>query len=138
MQRDRYEKQGGFVAIEFVGAVALLLLPVVMLVSVLPHWSEREHAATTIARESARLAAQRWPDDAQREVDALIDEMSLDLGVPSADISVSLSTSGTRGGQIAATVTIVMPAVAAPGIGTAGRWHWSSTASVRIDDYRSR
>jgi NADH:ubiquinone oxidoreductase subunit H len=46
----------GFVAIEWVAAVALLLLPVVVLVATLPSWAERRHAATVAAREAATAA----------------------------------------------------------------------------------
>ena len=124
-------------AIEFVGAIAVLLLPVVMLVAVLPRWSEREHTATVIARELARSAARAWPNR-DAAASGIVDEVSANLGVAPTDVRWSVVADANRGGQILATVVIVMPALAVPGIGTAGTWKWTTTASVRIDDYRSR
>ena len=135
--RRRHREGHGFVAIEFVGAIAVLLLPVVMLVAVLPRWSEREHAGTVIARELARSAARAWPNR-DAAASGIVDEVSANLGVAPTDVRWSVVADANRGGQILATVTIVMPALAVPGIGTAGTWKWTTTSSVRIDDYRSR
>ena len=49
--------QQGLVAIEWVAALALLLLPIVVLVATLPEWAERRHAATVAAREATRVLA---------------------------------------------------------------------------------
>ena len=57
----RIDEEHGFVAIEWVAAVAMLLLPVVVLVATLPTWAERRHAATVAAREAARDLQQHWP-----------------------------------------------------------------------------
>ena len=60
---NRRHDPSGFVAIELVLAIGLLLFPVVLLVASLPQWSERQHAAIVAAREAARVAAQEWPVD---------------------------------------------------------------------------
>ena len=135
--RTLHREGHGFVAIEFVGAIAVLLLPVVMLVAVLPRWSEREHAGTVIARELARSAARTWPN-LDAAASGIVDEVAANLNVAPTDVRWSVVADAHRGGQILATVTIVMPTLAVPGIGTAGTWKWTTTASVRIDDYRSR
>ena len=57
MTRD----DGGFVAIEWVAAVAFLLLPVVVLVATMPVWAERKNAATIAAADAARLLVADWP-----------------------------------------------------------------------------
>ena len=59
----RASVRAGFVAIELVLAIGLLLFPVVLLVGSLPQWSERQHAAIVAAREAAQVAAQEWPAD---------------------------------------------------------------------------
>src|SRR4051812_26146920 len=51
----------GFVAIEWVAAVAMLLLPAVVLVGALPTWAERRHAATVAARGAAGDLQLQWP-----------------------------------------------------------------------------
>lgn len=136
--RSGLRAERGFVAVEFVGAIALLLLPSLMLVAALPRWSEREHAATVVAREVARAAVRVWPNDLGQEADEIVQEVATDLGVPPTDISVTVAADSNRGGQVRVTATIVMPALVVPGVGAAGQWHWSTTSAARIDDLRSR
>ncbi len=136
--RSGRRAQRGFVAAEFVGAVALLLLPSLMLVAALPRWSEREHAATVVAREVARAAARAWPEDLGEEVDEIVEEVAADLGLEPTDLSVTVTTDPSRGGQVTATATIVMPAMVVPGMGAVGHWSWSTTSAARVDDLRSR
>ena len=45
----RLGQQRGFIAIEWVAAIAMLLLPAVVLVATLPTWAERRHAASVAA-----------------------------------------------------------------------------------------
>jgi hypothetical protein len=128
----------GYVAVEFAAGVALLLVPVLLLVAVLPVWSEREHAAAVAAREAARYAAQRWPDDVDAAAVDVAELAVTRYGVPSTDVHVVIATNVGRGGQVRATVTILMPALVVPGLGTHGGWHWTTSYAVRVDDYRSR
>lgn len=128
----------GFVTIEFVVGVALLVVPSVLFGAALPVWAEREHAATVAAREAARDAAERWPADATATATAIAQLEASNLGVPASDVTVDLAVDDRRGGQVRATVTVVMPAIVVPGIGRRGAWRWSATATRRIDDFRSR
>ena len=128
----------GFVAVELVAAIALLLVPTIVLVASVPVWSERRHTATVVAREAARAAAAGWPSPAGSDVDSVVASVAADYGVSRADLAVSVDVDSARGGQAAAHVTVVMPALHLPLIGDAGAWHWSTTYAVRIDDYRSR
>lgn len=129
---------GGFVALEFAAGVALLVVPVLLLVASLPAWSEREHAATVAAREAARYAAQRWPAIDEPGAVGVASIAAANLGVPASDLDVSVVADEARGGQVRATVTIVMPALTVPGIGSRGAWRWTTSYTLRIDDYRSR
>jgi hypothetical protein len=128
----------GFVAVELAAGIALLLVPVILLVAALPVWSEREHAATVAAREAARYAAQQWPNAVDAEAVGAADDAAANYGVPAGDVAVVLHSDVDRGGQVVATVTILMPAIVVPGIGTSGAWHWTTSYAVRVDDYRSR
>ena len=128
----------GFVAVEFVAGVALLLVPALLLVASLPTWSEREHAATVAAREAARYAAQQWPSDTDGQAVAVALLAAANYGVPARDLEVTMDSNVDRGGQVRATVTIVMPAIVVPGMGAHGAWHWTTSYAVRVDDYRSR
>jgi hypothetical protein len=128
----------GFVAVELVAAVALLLLPTIVLVASLPVWSARRHAATVVAREAARTAAAHWPDPPGVAVDAVVASEAADYGVPADELAVAVHLDDTRSGQANARVTILMPTVSLPLIGTVASWHFTTTYAVRIDDYRSR
>lgn len=55
--RERRRCDDGFVAAEWAVGMALLVLPLVVVVAVLPTWSGRHAAAAAAAREGARVAA---------------------------------------------------------------------------------
>jgi hypothetical protein len=128
----------GFVAIELVLAIGLLLFPVVLLVASLPQWSERQHAAIVAAREAVRVAGQEWPADGQVDASAVAREIAATYGIAPGDIVVTVSAPPERGGILTATVTVRMPAIAVPLLARAAAWSWTASESIRIDDYRSR
>ena len=132
--RDR-----GFVAIEWVAAIALLLFPVVALVGTLPSWAERSHAATVAAREAARELEEHWPAGDPAAATLVATYVALDHGIPAADVDVHvLSTGVARGDQIRVEVSVRMPAIAMPGLRGVAAWTYSTVASLRVGDYRSR
>jgi len=129
----------GFVAIEWVAAVTLLLLPAVVLVGSLPTWAERKHAATVAAREAARQLERDWPGGDEARAELVAKYVAADHGVPAADVRVRVIDAGpSPGGQIRVDVRVRMPAIAVPGLTRAGSWAYTATASFRVDDYRSR
>ena len=128
----------GFVAIELVLAIGLLLFPVVMLVGTLPQWSERQHAAVVAAREATRAADRAWPADGSVEAERVAREVMTSYGIAANDVKVSVSPPPDRGGLLTARVTVRMPAIEVPLIANATAWSWTTSESVRIDDYRSR
>lgn len=128
----------GFVAIELVLAIGLLLFPVVLLVASLPQWSERQHAAIVAAREAARVAGEAWPADGALEAERVAREVVATYGIADRDVTVTVSPPPGRGGLVTATVTVRMPALAVPLLASVGAWSWTARESVRIDDYRSR
>jgi hypothetical protein len=131
-------RDGGFVALEWVAAVALLLLPVVMLVATLPVWAERQHAATVAAREAAQEVARAWPGGSEELARLVAVLIAGDHGVPPADVAVRAPSLGAdRGDLVRVEVTVTMPAIAVAGI-RAGSWQYTAVAFRRIDDYRSR
>jgi hypothetical protein len=129
---------GGFVAVELVLAIGLLLFPVVLLVASLPHWSERQHAAIVAAREAAREAGHAWPAGGHLEAERVAREVMATYGIANGDVTVTVSPPPDRGGLVTAAVTVRMPAVAVPLLASVGAWSWTARESVRIDDYRSR
>jgi hypothetical protein len=140
MKRDAGASRGvaGFVAIELVLAIGLLLFPVVMLVGTVPQWSERQHAAVVAARDASRAASQAWPADGEIEGARVAREVMATYGVPATDVKVTISPPPGRGGLLTASVTVRMPAIEVPLLARASAWSWTANESLRIDDYRSR
>jgi hypothetical protein len=129
----------GFVAIEWVAAIALLLLPAVALVGTLPTWAERSHAAAVAAREAARELERHWPAGDPATAELVAKYVAADHGIPVADVGVRvLSVGAAPGDQIRVEVRVRMPAIAMPGAGRVAAWTYSTVASLRVDDYRSR
>jgi hypothetical protein len=130
--------ESGFVAIEWVAAIALLLLPIVVLVATMPAWAERKHAATVAAREAANELAAAWPGGDPAIARLVATDVAADHGVDAADVLVRVPSVGeARGDYVEVDVDIRMPAV---GMGRMafGSWRYTARAVRRIDDYRSR
>jgi hypothetical protein len=130
----------GYVAGELALGIGLLLFPVALLVLTLPAWSERQTSARSIAREVSRVAAVAGVCDRGRAVDTGHD-MARNLGLSPNDIEVQLDCAHgerlRRGGSVRASVTVAVPAVTFPGIGSVGAWSWTAHHSEPIDQYRS-
>jgi hypothetical protein len=136
---DSQRGDRGFVAIEWVAAIALLLFPVVALVGTLPTWAERSHAASVAAREAARELELHWPAGDPAAATLVATYVAVDHGIPATEVSVRvLSTGAVRGDQIRVEVSVRMPAIAMPGLSGVAAWTYSTVASLRVDDYRSR
>jgi hypothetical protein len=133
-------QDAGFIAIELAIGIGLLLFPVAMLVLTLPTWSERQTAARSIARETARVAAVAGECDegAARRLGLT---MASNLGLPTNAVVVELDcATGSplpRGGVVTSRVTARMPAVTIPGIGGVGGWSWTAVHHEPVDQYRS-
>ena len=126
-------RDDGFVAIEWVLAIATLLLPVVALVATLPHWAERRHTATVAAREAATALAQSLSvDSAQRRADAIL----VNHGIDADDVDVVITGDRVRRGYVEIAVKVSMPALALPGLDQI-TWSYTARQHQRIDDYRS-
>jgi hypothetical protein len=130
--------ESGFVATELALGVGLLVLPVSLLVLTLPGWSERQVTARVISREVARRTARDGRCDAAG-ARTLAATMAGNLGVSGRDVSVTLSCADgaelVPGSDVEARVTITMPAVDLPGIGTVGAWSWTARHREPVDRY---
>ena len=128
----------GFVAIEWVAATAVLLLPIVVLVATMPGWAERRNAATVAAREAAREIVDNWPAASVADATETAREVAADHGVDRGDLEVRVGSADTgRASEISVHVDVLMPALAVAGM-KVGAWHYTAVAVRRIDDYRSR
>lgn len=139
-RRENGTGERGYVAGELAIGIGLLVFPVALLVLTLPTWSERQTTARSVAREVARVVAVAGVCDRQRAVETG-HGMARNLGLPPADLDIQLDCLANarlpRGERVRASVTVAVPAVDVPGIGSVGAWSWTAHHSEPIDQYRS-
>jgi hypothetical protein len=138
LARRRSISDRGAAAIEMPLAVGLLLLPVAIVVMVVPQWPERQ----TVARAAAKDAATAYANAADAESGsalamALVSAAAANHGLPAGAMTVELSGDWCRACTVTAAVTIDIPAVDVPLVGTVGSFTYTASSSARIDDYRS-
>jgi hypothetical protein len=138
--RRACNRECGFVATELALGVGVLLLPVVVVVLTIPTWSERQTTARAIAREVARAVAREGIcNDAV--AGNLADIMAANLALARADLDVGLEcTPGAPlapGDDVQVNVTVQMPAVRLPAIGSVGAWSWTARHRQPVDQYGS-
>jgi hypothetical protein len=130
----------GYVAIELALSIGLLVLPLTGLVVTFPTWAERQSVARVVAREVARSVALDGVCDPAGAV-ALAATVTDGLGIPAGDVTVSLDCVPgqqlARGGAVTASATVVMPALAIPGIGAVDLWRWTAANRQPVDPFRS-
>jgi hypothetical protein len=110
-------------------------------VLVLPTWSERQAMAQRAANESARevAIAGSWSAGVAAAKEA-VDQVAANYGVSEAQVLGPdfSSGGGLAGGQtIVSRVTVRMPVLMVPLLGSVGRWSWTAVHAERVDDYRS-
>jgi hypothetical protein len=137
-RRRRVAGEAGTAAVEMPLAVGLLLLPIVMIVLLVPQWPERQTIARAAAKEAASLYANA-PDAASgaAQARAAVAQAAANHALPAGAMTVALGGQWCRACTVTASVTIDIPAVAVPAVGTFGGFAWSASSSARIDDYAS-
>ena len=128
----------GFVTAEFAAAVAVLLLPTLLLVATMPEWAERRHAAIVAARTAAEYEADAWPADRSADAAAVARVIVTNYGVPAEDLSVTMTYDSRRGGEIVSRATVRLPAISVFGAASIGAWSYTAVHHRHVDDYRTR
>lgn len=126
--------------IELVLGIALLLIPASLVVMSLVPWVERQIVARVAAREAARVVVLADdPAEAADQVGDLVDQIGGNYGLARDEISVRLTGDLVRGSVVVAEVTVQIPLLQVPGIGSrlGPAPSWTVSHSERIDDYRS-
>jgi hypothetical protein len=129
--------EGGYVSLELVLGLALLVLPVALIVLTLPTWLARQNLARLAAQQAARTAViAASPDQGATAAGTVATDAGLD---PARDLRVAWEpgSSFARGGLVTVRVTVVSPAIAIPFLGTFGSFPLTATFSERVDQYRS-
>jgi hypothetical protein len=134
-------RERGFVAIELAAGVALLVFPVAMLVASLPGWFDRQSLARQAARDAARAVVL---DGTCRDEVASAAALRIVRGggVDPSEVRVELDcvagSTLARDGIVTAHVTVDMPTVTVPVIGSVGAWRWSAGHAEPVDPFGSR
>ena len=129
----------GFVATELALGLAVLVFPVVAIVLTIPTWSERQTTARVIAREVARAVARSGECDTRFAADAAA-AMGASLGLdapPRISLDCGAGSELAPGSDLLVSVTVTMPAVHVPAVGSLGAWTWTARHQQPVDRYGS-
>jgi hypothetical protein len=128
----------GAAAVEMPLAVGLLLLPISILVMVVPQWPERQTVARAAAKDAASIYANASDASTGAQLAlASVQQAGTNHGLPPGTLTVELTGGWCRACTVTASVTVDIPAIDVPFIGTVGSFTYTATSSARIDDYRS-
>lgn len=130
--------QGGSAVLEAMLGMGFMVLPMTFLLTTTA-WPSRLNAASAAAYQAAKTVAEA-PDPVtgedlgrQRAVDVMANH-----GFDPGSIAVSYSTPDPqRGDQVTATVTVTLPALSFPTLGSWDAVDWDRSATVEVPGYRS-
>ena len=129
--------EDGYISLELVLGLALLVLPIALIVLTLPTWLARQNLARLAAQQAARTGViADSPEQGAAAAGTVVGDAGLD---PAADLRVSWEpgSSFARGGLVTARVTVQSPAVSIPFLGSVGSFPLTARYSERVDQYRS-
>lgn len=134
----RRHGEAGFIALEWVLAIAFLLLPVVLLGAGVSRWPEHQQLARASAGEAARAAVLAPTHaDAITQANLIAHQVAADYNVPDTAITVAVDAPDWDwGAEVTVTITVTMPTLEVPGIGTWRATDWSTSSTQRIEDHR--
>lgn len=140
IRRRSSRKEKGFVAVEFVAGLGLLVLPIALAVLSFPTWAERQELARVAAREASRTYA--LTNDAARAQD-VARQVAANYDIDPSQITVSLGAMPAfpvqPGDTVSATVTVKVPALDVGVLDLkSAEFNYSSTHAEPLDVYRSR
>lgn len=133
---DWRDDRGASGTIEMLIGVGLLLFPLVMLVAAIPTWIEAKSMGELAAQEAARAMVLA---DTEIEGRAAGVAMAQQVAQNHGYMGLSVTFDGVLdwGETITANVTVPVPVLAIPGIGTFAGSNVTFSHSERVDDYRS-
>jgi len=132
------DRQSGSAPLSLTLGLGLMVIPVLLLVLTLPTWEARTVDARDAASAAARalVTSASWSDGVV-SADQLVQEIGATDGVGAGDMSVRFQGSLSRGAEVSAKVTVLIPAAQIPLIGAVGSLHYSATSTQLVDEYRS-
>jgi hypothetical protein len=135
---------GGFAAAEWVVAIGLIMLPMVMVVGSIAPWIARQTMAREISQEAARsivlaVDLETGLAAADRLADAILANYELSLD-DFEFVSIRLEPAGAglvRGVDVVVEVRVRVPALTIPGFGAVAEVWWNTRHVEHVDDFRS-
>jgi hypothetical protein len=114
-RKQRKQNEQGFVTVEFVAGVGLLVLPTMLLVTVFPTWWERVSMARVASREAARVFVLTQDPAAATNAVTTIEG---NYKMPDRTMTLTLNGDPTsRGGKVEAVVETKIPITNIPLLG---------------------
>jgi hypothetical protein len=129
---------GAFQVAEMMLLVVAVVLPLAIAVLLTPIWLERQSVADLAAQEAARrvVLAGSW-GQGTAEGTAMVRQMASNYQLPAGALMVRYSGALRRGATVTAHVTVQMPALRLPFVGSFGRWSLTRSHTEAVDQYRS-
>lgn len=130
------DDRGASGTIELLIGVGLMLFPLVMLVAAIPTWIEAKSMGELAAQEAARAMVLA---DTEAEGRLAGIEVAQQVAQNHGYSGVTVTFDGVLdwGETITASVTVPVPVLAIPGIGTFAGSNVTLSHTERVDDYRS-
>ena len=129
--------EDGYVSLELVLGLALLVLPIALIGLTLPTWLARQNLARLAAQQAARTGViADSPEQGAAAAGTVVADAGLD---PARDLRVAWdpASSFARGGLVKVNVTVESPAIDIPFLGRFGSFPLTASFSERVDLYRS-
>ena len=144
MRPNSHVSDGGFAAAEWVVAIGLMMLPMVMVVGSIAPWIARQTMAREISQEAARsivlaVDLETGLAAADRLADAILANYELSLD-DFEFVSIRLEPAGAglvRGVDVVVEVRVRVPALTIPGFGAVAEVWWNTRHVEHVDDFRS-
>lgn len=131
-------REDGSATLELTLGTAVLVLPMVLLVAMLPLWLERESVTALAAREAARafvLAGE--PGQAVQRAQTVARRIAADHGIAPADFTVRVSGALDWGATATVSASVRVPVVTLPVLGPVGGFTITREHHEIVDPYRS-
>jgi hypothetical protein len=141
---SRRVREDGFAAAEWVVALGLITVPMVMLVASIGPWVARQTMAREISQEAARIIV--LADDlavGRARAEELATATLANYGLTQEDfafVSIRLEPASgelVRGGDVVVQARVRLPALTIPGIGSIAEVWWNTSHVEHVDDFRS-
>lgn len=130
--------EAGNATLELALGTAVLVIPVVLLVAIIPLWLERHAVAELGAREAARaFVLADEVGQARQAAHRAARSVAAGHGIPDDEWSASVSGDLSPGATVTASVSARVPSLVLPLLGAVGGFTITAEHRELVDPYRS-